>query len=88
MSIESKILKILQEKRKIQKLDNKFKSNRKERTRHLIQLGLIFSILGLENENQDVLLAFTSEYLKLSDDKKEILKIKGQEIRKRIKENI
>lgn len=87
MNLENEMINLLKERRNSHKLNKKIRS-RKERAAHLIQLGLIFSILGLEEEEQDLLLGIVSEYFKLNDKQKELYFIKGREIRREIKREI
>ncbi|ACZ01626.1 conjugal transfer protein TraD [Streptobacillus moniliformis] len=74
--IENIILEIIKEKRKVRK--HKSTSNRKERTHKLIILGTLFTLLEIENVDQDLLLGILMNYYYLNDKEKKELKEKGK----------
>lgn len=43
---------------------------RKERASHLIKLGIIFELLGIDEEDHEVLLGFLLNYLSINKDEK------------------
>lgn len=50
---------------------------RKERASHLIKLGIIFELLGIDEEDHEVLLGFLLSYLSIKADEKEKYKKMG-----------
>lgn len=50
---------------------------RKERASHLIKLGIIFELLGIDEEDHEVLLGFLLNYLSIKADEKEKYKKMG-----------
>ncbi|MBC2856992.1 hypothetical protein H3N56_11165 [Cetobacterium sp. 2A] len=75
--IKAKEKVIVELKRNIKKL---YLGNRKKRKIKLIELGTLFSILSLLDEEQEEMIGFLNEYKKLSSLKKEKLFFEGEEI--------
>lgn len=50
---------------------------RKERASHLIKLGIIFELLGIDEEDHEVLLGFLLNYLSIKVEEKEKYKKMG-----------
>jgi predicted nuclease with TOPRIM domain len=65
---------------KINKKEENYTKNqeRKKRVHKLIQLGVLFEMLNLEDEEKDTLIGFLINFKKLTLDQKEILKNKGK----------
>ncbi|ACZ01344.1 conjugal transfer protein TraD [Streptobacillus moniliformis] len=78
--IEDIAFKLIKENRKnksdIEK-ENK-KITRKERAHKLIQLGTLFTLLEIDNENHDLLIGLLMSYYSLTEIEKEELKERGK----------
>lgn len=75
--IEKIVVEIMKEKRKEKNLKNNNLS-RKERAHKLIVLGTLFTLLEIEDEDQDLLIGLLINYYSLTEEDKKLLKQKGK----------
>ncbi|CAM3109305.1 conjugal transfer protein TraD [Streptobacillus felis] len=80
--LENMIVQLIKEQRKEKNIkNNKEKLSRKERAHKLIQLGTLFMILEVDEEDHDLLIGLLMNYYNLSDEEKEKLRQKGEAFR-------